>query len=390
MGHQGMDPAWGADSQKRVDFAHRGVHATVLAAKALIRAFYGQAPRYSYFSGCSDGGREALIEAQRYPGDFDGIAAGAPALNFTVQNSFHHAWLAKANTGLDGKRLLVAVDMKPLHDAVLKACDAIDGLVDGQITDPRLCHYDPAPLRCKQSYVAGTCLTREQIAAVRKIYSGAIGPRGERLEVGPLMRGSEMEWIGVFVPIDRGAPVMSAMFALGTINNLLFTPNPQPAYTIANFPFNSAMYAREEAARALYSADDPNLTRFAAHGGRLILWHGWSDPHISPINTIDYYGRAGRVMGEAARDQAIRLFLLPGMGHCAGGDGPSEFPLLAALMSWVETGQKPQVLIARRSEPSLEGLTQRTSTRSRTKRPATGGERSSTDDAATASRARSA
>lgn len=356
MGHQSMDPAWGADAQKRIDFAHRGVHVTVLAAKALISAFYGQAPRFSYFSGCSDGGREALIEAQRYSKDFDGIAAGAPALNFTIQNSFHHAWLARANTGQDGKRLLTAIDMKPLHAAVLKACDGLDGLVDGQITDPRVCHYNPTALLCKQVYRAGSCLTAEQIAAVRKIYAGATGPKGERLEVGPIMPGSELEWIGVFVPVDRNAPVMSAMFALGTINNLLFTPNPQPPFTIANFPFDAAMFAREDDARKLYSADDPNLSPFAANGGKLILWHGWSDPHISPLNTIDYYGRVGRVMGEGARDKAVRMFLFPGMGHCSGGEGPSEFPLLAALMGWVETGQAPHVLLAHRAAATLEGL----------------------------------
>ena len=356
MGHQGMDPTWGADAHKRIYFAYGSVHITVLAARGLIQAFYGQAPRYSYFSGCSDGGREALIEAQRSPGDFDGIAAGAPALNFTIQNSFHHAWLAKANTGPDGKRLLTAIDMKPLHKAVLKACDGIDRLVDGQISDPRACRYDPAPLLCKRGYIAGTCLTADQIAAVRQIYTGATGPHGEKLEVGPIMRGSEMEWIGVFVPLDRDAPVMSAMFALGTINNLLFTPNPQHPYTIASFPFDAAMFQREETARALYDADDPKLAPFTSHGGKLILWHGWSDPHISPLNTIDYYARVGRTMGQAARDQAVRMFLFPGMGHCSGGDGPSEFPLLAALMSWVETGQAPQALVAHRAGATLEGL----------------------------------
>lgn len=355
MGHQGMDPAWGEDAQKRIDFAHRSVHVTALAAKALIHAFYGQAPRYSYFSGCSDGGREALIEAQRYPADFDGITAGAPALNFTVQNSFHHGWLARAITGPDGRPVLTAVDMKPLHAAVLKTCDRLDGLVDGQITDPRACHYDPAPLRCRAAYRAGQCLTAQQIAAVRSIYTGATGPRGEKLEVGPIMRGSELEWVGVFVPFDRDGPVMSAMFALGAIDHLLFTPNPQPPYTIANFPFDADMYAREETARRLYNADDPNLAAFAGHGGKLILWHGWSDPHISPLNTIDYFARAGRAMGQAARDKAVRLFLFPGMGHCAGGDGPNEFPLLAALMSWVEAGQAPAVLIAHRAATATQG-----------------------------------
>ena len=159
MGHQGMNPSWGSNPQQRADFAHRGVHVTALVAKALIKAFYGQPQRFAYFSGCSDGGREALIEAQRFPDDFDGIAAGAPALNFAAQNSFHHGWLARSNSGSDGLPLLTAVDMPLLHKAVRDACDSLDGLVDGQITDPRQCRFDPAPLRCKEAAAPGKCLT---------------------------------------------------------------------------------------------------------------------------------------------------------------------------------------------------------------------------------------
>lgn len=351
MGHQGQDGAWGESADQRMDFAWRGVHETTLAAKALIRAFYGRLPRYSYFSGCSDGGREALMEAQRFPEDFDGIAAGAPALNFTVQNSFHHGWLAKAVTGPGGQPLLTAVDIPALHAAVIKACDELDGLADGQITDPRACHFDPAVIQCLGGYQPGQCLTAEQVAAVRRIYDGARSPAGERLEVGPLLPGSEMQWIGVFIPRDKGGRIGSESMALGTINHLLYTPNRD--YTIATFPFSEAEYAAQEPARRLYSADDPNLGRFAAHGGKLILWHGWSDPHISPLNTIDYYERVGRTLGVAKRDAFVRMFLFPGMGHCSGGDGPSQFGLLAGLMAWVEDAAAPSVFVVHR--PSLRG-----------------------------------
>jgi len=350
MGHQGQDSAWGENADQRVDFAWRGVHVTALAAKALIKAFYGRPQRYSYFSGCSDGGREALMEAQRFPEDFDGIAAGAPALNFTVQNSFHHGWLAKVVAGPDGRALLTAVDMAPLHTAVLKACDALDGLADGQITDPRACHFDPAVIQCQGAYHAGSCLTAEQVTAVRRIYDGARSPSGRRLEVGPVQPGSELEWIGVFIPLKKGDRIGSGDMALGTINHLLYTPNPD--YTIATFPFSEAEYAAQEPARRLYSADDPNLDHFAAHGGKLILWHGWSDPHISPLNTIDYYERVGRSIGPARRDTFVRMFLFPGMGHCSGGDGPSQFGLLAGLMAWVEDGAAPAVFVAHRPLPA--------------------------------------
>ena len=224
MGHQGPGGAWGEDKQKREDFAFRGVHVTALAAKALIKAFYGQPQRYAYFSGCSDGGREALMEAQRYPQDFDGIAAGAPALNFTVQNSFHHGWLAKVNTGADGRAILLSDDVKPLHAAALQACDALDGLVDGQITDPRLCHVNPEVTLCKGAYRPGECLTGDKIAVAQAIYQGARSADGKALEVGPLMPGSELEWVGVFVPMRADGPVMSAMFAGDTINHAANLP----------------------------------------------------------------------------------------------------------------------------------------------------------------------
>jgi len=349
MGHHGVGVTWGANVGQRIDFAYRGNHVTALAAKALIKAFYGRPQRYAYFSGCSDGGREALIEAQRYPGDFDGISAGAPALNFTVQNSFHHGWLAKVNTGADGHAILSAIDIKPLHAAVLAACDGIDGLVDGQITDPRTCHFDPAVLACKGEYRPGECLTQMQVTAARAIYDGARSPAGKRLEVGPLQLGSESEWVGVFVPREKTGHIGSEGFALDTINNLLFTPNR--AYTIASFPFTEETVASEEAARVLYNADNPDLGGFVAHGGKLILYHGWADPHISPLNTIDYYERVGQKMGTAARDGFVRMFLMPGMGHCAGGDGPSAFPLLAGLMAWVEGGTAPAVFVAHRVAP---------------------------------------
>jgi hypothetical protein len=348
MGHQANDMAWGNNTQQREDFAQRGVHLTAVAAKALIAAFYGQAPRYSYFSGCSDGGREALIEAQRYPGDFDGITAGAPAMHFSVQNSMHHAWLARSNTGTDGKAILTAVDMPVLHRAALRRCDARDGLRDGQIDDPRRCRFNPAVTLCKAAVEPGKCLTSIQVGAARKLYDGARDAHGVRLDIAGMQPGSELEWIGVFIPKQPGGPIFSEKIALDSINGLMFATNPSPPLTLADWKFDSATFASLAGARKLYDADNPDLSPFAAHGGKLILWHGWSDPHISPINTIDYFQQLGSTMGAARRDGSVRLFLFPAMAHCSGGDGPNEFPLLAALMAWVEGGAAPDVLVAKR------------------------------------------
>ncbi len=362
MGHQGMEMGWGSNAQQRADFAHRGVHLTALAAKALIKAYYGKAPRYSYFSGCSDGAREALMEAQRYPDDFDGIAAGAPALNFTVQNSFYHAWMALSNTRADGTSILNPADLVPLHKGALKACDAIDGLVDGQIDDPRRCKFDPVTVDCGNLYPeSGKCLTSEQVAAARKLYAGARDAHGRKLVIGSVQPGSELSWTGVFIPRTPGGDIFGGRIALETINNLLFTPNPATPYTLASWKFDAATLASLEEARKLYNADDPNLSSFAKRGGKLILWHGWSDPHISPLNTLDYYQEVGKAMGMAKRGAFARLFLFPAMYHCAGGDGPSNFALLSALMSWVEGGAAPQVMIANNASKQAE----QASTRSR-------------------------
>jgi hypothetical protein len=356
MGHQGNGMEWGANPIQREDFAYRGVHLTTLAAKALIAAFYGQAPRYSYFAGCSDGGREALMAAQRYPNDFDGISAGAPALNFTVQNSFYHGWQALSNRGADGKAILDPADMPTLNTAAIKACDALDGLTDGQITDPRACRFNPAVALCKAAYEPGKCLTADKITAARKLYDGPRDERDRRLTVGGPMPGSELNWPGVFVPRQAGGMIFSEKIALDTIQNLLWTPNPAPGLTLDDFRFTSADFASLDPARRLYNADDPNLAPFAAHGGRLILWHGWSDQHISPLNTIDYFNNVGTAMGAASRDAMLRLFLLPGVAHCSGGDGPSDFPLLMTLMQWVEGGDAPTAIIAQRAPPTAGSL----------------------------------
>ena len=268
-----------------------------------------------------------------------------------MQNSFHHLWLARANTAPDGKPLLIARDLPPLHAATIKACAGRDGLIG----DPRSCRFDPARVQCAGRYQPGVCLTPAQVAAVRAFYRGATGTRRERLEVGPLMPGSELLWAGVFVPRSSDQPIFSGRIALDTVNHLLFTPNPARPWTVADFPFDAAIARRLEPARMLYDADEADLSAFARRGGKLILWHGWADPHISPMNTIDYWDRVGNTIGPAQREGAVRMFLLPGMGHCAGGEGPSEFPLLAALMDWVEGGRAPVAMVAHRApgQPAL-------------------------------------
>ncbi len=350
MGHQGGGGEFGADPQKRSDFAHRAVHLTAVAAKKLIRAYYGQAAAFSYFSGCSDGGREALMEAQRYPEDFNGIIAGAPALIFQVQNSLHHAWLARANTGNDGKPILTADRLSLIHKAVLAQCDELDGQKDALISEPRLCRVDEKPLICKDNPAQkGTdCLSATEAAALRALYDGPRDPaNGERLVAGSPQPGSELAWAGVFVPRDANQAPFSERIALDAIRNVIFPQNPPASFTLANFTFDKATLDRLRALHPLYDATNPDLSGFQKAGGKLILWHGWADEHISPLNTVAYHEAVQAQMGKEKAAGFERLYLLPGVRHCGNGEGPSHIDLLTPIMTWVEGGQAPDMVLAR-------------------------------------------
>ena len=385
MGHQGMGGTWGAsDQQLRVDFAYRGVHATALVAKALIAQFYGQGPRHSYFSGCSDGGREGLMEAQRFPNDFDGIAAGAPAMNFLIQNSFHHAWMARSSVPDLETPVLFPADMPALHAAAVAACDAVDGVRDGLISNPLGCHFDPRSAICKAGKTAN-CLSPAAALAAAKIYDGARDESGRKLEVGGLMPGSELAWPGVAVirgtdgggppgaPSGagpavaagnvagsfaiKGAPLIgvsylpgSAMFASDTIPWLAFPRPLAPGWTLANFKFDGATLTALHAMHGLYDATDPDLRRYAAAGGKLLMWHGLQDQHISPTNSVAYTQAVSDLLGAGVAAEVLRTFLIPGMYHCGSGDGLTSIDVLTPLMAWVEDGHAPDRIIASRNE----------------------------------------
>jgi feruloyl esterase len=348
MGHSGgMDGQFGAkDYQLRIDFAYRGVHLTTLAAKALIAKFYGKGPTYSYFAGCSDGGREALVEVERYPGDCNGITAGAPAMNFTTQNTFYHGWNARVNTGADGKPILTADKLPILHKAALAACDAADGLKDGIISDPLACNFDPAVTQCKPGQDPASCLTPAQVKVARDLYAGAHASDGAKLVIGGPLPGSELAWAGVFVPQPGQDRAMSGMISTGTLKYLAYETNPPESYSLADLKFDRASFAATTKLHALYDATDPDLSAFAAAGGKLILWHGLADPHISPLNTIAYYTAMEQLMGKPAADKFARLYLFPGGYHCGGGEGPFNVDLLSPIMAWVERGSAPFALIA--------------------------------------------
>ncbi len=350
MGHTGtFDGVWArGDAQARIDFAYRGLHQTVLAAKAIIEKYYGQGAKFSYFTGCSDGGRQALMEVERFPGDFDGVVAGAPGMNFITQNTFYHGWNARENTDADGHAILTADKLPLLHQAVLSACDQLDGVKDEIIGDPRRCHFDPGVLACRPNQDAASCLTPAQVNVVREIYKGAHTADGKQLVISGPQPGSELAWAGVYVPKAPGQPLASWTYAEGTLRYLVFQHNPGERYSLSDLKFDRATFDAIRPMHALYDTTDPDLTPFIDRGGKMIIWHGWADPHISPLNSIAYYGAMQSTMGKAKVQSAIRLYLFPGVYHCGGGPGPSQIDLLTPIMAWVERGVAPRELVVSR------------------------------------------
>jgi feruloyl esterase len=357
MGHSGPSSAWTTDPQQQADFAYRGQHITTLAAKKLIQAYYGQAQKYSYFVGCSDGGREALMAAQRYPKDYNGIVAGAPAAHFQIQNSLYHGWSVESNstTGTSsGQAVLYADKATLLHQAVVAACGGQAGVPDGLLADPRTCHFDPATIQCAANASStSNCLTAAEVATATKIYSGPTDTAtGVRMLAGSPQYGSEANWIGVEVPTSNStdAPVpVTSLFSYLIVSgayNLIFTGSPTMP-TVDTFGYHDASFYPNylQANHALNDATSPDLSAFKNAGGKLILWHGWADQHISPLFTIAYYQAVQNTMGESSANEFSRLYLVPGVAHCGGGEGFPNIDLISQITGWAEQGTAPNAVM---------------------------------------------
>lgn len=345
-GHTGDDMAFGqGHPEKLIDYGHRAVHVMTESAKLVIRNATGRFAERSYFVGCSAGGQQALSEAQRYPDDYDGIVAGAPANN-RIRQTFGllSSWLATHSS--EGKPLLSQPKLALLTKSAVEACDANDGLKDGLIDDPRRCRFDPAKLACKAGSDDASCLTALQIDAAKKMYEGTRNPRtGELIYTGwPI--GSEsfgtasiMSW-RMYV-VDPPEPMRVDFFRYWLFHNPIWDYNSidwerDLAYAEQKLPFMAAV--------------EKDLTPFKKSGAKLLMYTGWADPVVPPQDTIAYYDGVVKAMGglPATRD-FYRFFLAPGMGHCSGGTGPNTFDAIGALEKWVEKGLAPDKLIATHS-----------------------------------------
>jgi hypothetical protein len=361
-GHTGtpIDAAWAlGQPEKVIDFGHRGVHEMTRVAKAVVHSYYGTAVQHSYFAGCSDGGREALMEAQRYPDDYDGILAGAPANNWTPLLST--AVFDTQALTLDPASFIPPEKIPAISAAVIAACDQLDGVRDGILNDPRQCHFDPASMVCKNGEESDRCLTNPQAVALKQIYDGPHDAHGNALFPG-YEPGAEDGPGGWAVWITGPAPrkSLTAFFGLGYFSNMVYEKSD---WDYKTFTFEKGLKdAEEKTARAL-NATDPDLRAFQARGGKLILYHGWDDPAIPAGSTIHYYESLLAKMGLKTAEGFVRLYMLPGMQHCAGGPGPDSFGqpgepggpgpgAQSALEQWVEKGTPPSAMTAVKYGPN--------------------------------------
>jgi feruloyl esterase len=328
-GHTGPAANTFATEDAMLDFAYRAIHETAVAAKRAVDHVYGAAPRFSYFNGCSTGGRQALTAAQRYPDDFNGIVGGAPAI-FTTKQAFGQLWFYQAIAL--GEGALPKEKLPLIHDAVLNACDTLDGAKDGVLENPLACTFDPGVLACTAGAAPETCLTAPQVSAVRRVYAGAThATTGERIFPG-LERGSELGWS----PVPVG-------YAVDYFKHVVFK---NPSWSPASLDFGAHVAEAYPAAHQIFDANDPRLGAFTGRGGKLLMYQGWAEPGIPPRHIVNYYAQVQAHTLDAAN--SVRLFMVPGMGHCGGGDGASTFDMVAALDAWVAGGKPPERIPASR------------------------------------------
>jgi hypothetical protein len=351
---EGTDARWAlGHPEKVVDFGYRAIHEMTQIAKTIITAFYGNHPLHSYFDNCSNGGRQALMEAQRFPGDYDGVISGAPA-NFWTHLLTKALADAQATTR-DPASYIPASKLPALARAVNAACDARDGVTDGVLNDPRQCQFDAAALLCKTGD-SNECLTAPQITALKKLYEGPRDAKGTLIFPGYLPGGEEGPG-GWGTWITGQEPGKSLLFAFGTgyFSNMVYE---RADWDYKNTKVDDGLKAAEAKTSKILDATDANLAAFNARGGKLILYHGWNDAAISALNTINYYNSVISRMGQAETNAFSRLYMVPGMQHCGGGPGANSFGQLGqgaadsqhnvelALEQWVEQGMAPSAIVA--------------------------------------------
>jgi feruloyl esterase len=369
-GGPGAPAPWALNTEAIIDFGYRAVHEMTVKSKATIVAFYGSGPQYSYWNGCSEGGRQGMGEAERYPNDFNGILAGAPVFSFVPSRS--REFVTAKLTASGEMAPVPQAKYKAIYAAILEQCDAADGVKDGVINDPQQCHFDPAVLLCKNGD-ATDCLTAPQVKAMQIEYGGVYnpvthallarghspgfevnlanqagrggqggpgGPAGPSAQAGPGGRGGPGGSTGqAGQPNNAGA--QAAQFSRSFYRYFVYQDLNWDASTFdyaKDFPY------AEKKVGGILDNYDPNLKAFKAAGGKLISYHGWADNAPAPMTTVDYFNEVQKSVGDSS--DFYRLFMVPGMGHCQGGPGTDHFDKMAAITDWVERGKAPESIVA--------------------------------------------
>lgn len=356
-GHEGKNPvdaSFGADPQARADYQFRSTDLVAPVAKKIISEYYGSAPRHSYMAGCSNGGREAMIAAQRYPDLFDGIIAGDPAFDLS-RAAIAEAWFSMRMAELapkspNGMPLLSKAfsdsDLKLLTNAVLKQCDDLDGLKDGLIDNPDNCHFDPASLQCKAGK-NDDCLSPDQVRVLHETFAGPHDSKGKSLYSDwPYDSGLAAPGWRIWILGNEQMPALNVLIYPQFVNHVALPPGDAPLENAFSFDFDKDP-ARIHQSANLIDADSTDLSSFRKRGGKLILYTGMSDPVFSANDLIRYYQRLAESSGGlASTQQFVRLFRIPGMNHCAGGPALDDFDDLTAIENWVEKGEAPTQMVA--------------------------------------------
>ena len=334
-GHKGGSASFAVGHpEKVVDFGYRSMHEMAVQSKAILQAFYRRGPQLSYYQGCSTGGRQGMMEAQRYPEDFDAIIAGAPVYNQIHLNTSQVS--LQVEMLREPSRLVPPNKVTLFADAVKAACDEKDGVKDNIVSDPQMCKFDPAVLMCKAGDAAD-CFTALQVENAKKAYAPVKTKSGETVYPGH-SPGFESGW-----RIPTAGQDLNPLFG----DMPRYIAHQDAKWDLMSFDLDKDLALALKNA-GLIEANDPDLKKFKARGGKLLLYHGWADPGPAPENTIDYYSKVAKTIG-GKQDDWMRLFLLPGVGHCGGGVGPDQADYLGAMERWRESGVAPDQIIATRN-----------------------------------------
>ncbi|HEY6386952.1 MAG TPA: tannase/feruloyl esterase family alpha/beta hydrolase [Candidatus Acidoferrum sp.] len=362
-GHEsalGFDGIWAANAPElQEDFGWRSNHIVTLVTKAITTHFYGTAIKYSYMAGNSKGGQAVLLEAQRFPEDFDGLMPSAPVYELTARDTIAAAWFAQAVSDGHGGSVLNAAAVQAIHKSVLDRCGAQAGVEEGLVTDPPSCMWQPEMIACASGGSGPDCLNTKQIAAVKRLMRPATNSKGEVLYAYPYLPGTETQWEGwnyAGVPSPGYPPRFANMDLPGQYLKYFVDQKVREKGDALNFDFNRDP-ASLDRARRIYDATSVDLRAFKARGGKILMWHGWADASIMATSSVGYYQGAMKFMGGRKQtEDFFRLFLIAGVQHGGGGPGLTDFDAFASLENWVEKGEVPEKLIACRS---ANGLVQR-------------------------------